>query len=120
MRLALSLFSALCIALALSSSAQISTGGGVGFSRIPQPHFQRVTTGAVGATSSAVVTLTWTIPFTDANYTVTCDVEDSTAATASLSVLHVESKVAASVGVRVNNTSAGPLTGTLGCIAIHD
>lgn len=81
---------------------------------------QRVTTGSIGATASSVVTLTWTSAFADANYTVNCDVEDTTAAVLSLSVVHVESKVAASVGVRVSNTSADAITGTLNCIAMHD
>lgn len=80
----------------------------------------RVSTGSIGASSSALVTVTWTTTFPDTNYTVVCTVQDSTAATASLSVLHVESKTASAITVRVNNTSAGALTGTLNVIAMHD
>lgn len=80
----------------------------------------RVTTGSIGAGGSAVVTLTWSSVFSDSSYTVTCSVEDPTTAVAALSVVHVESKVAASVGVRIVNDSAGSLTGTLNCIGMHD
>lgn len=81
---------------------------------------QRVTTGSITAGASSVVTLTWTSAFADANYTVTCSVVDTTTAAASLRVVHVESVVAASTGVRIENTSAGSITGTLDCIAMHD
>jgi hypothetical protein len=81
---------------------------------------QRVTTGSITNGTSSVVTLTWTAAYADANYTATCTVQDSTAATASLSVVHIESVAAGSVGVRVQNTAASPVTGTLHCIAIHD
>lgn len=91
--------------------------GGTGSSAFKH---QRVTTGSITAGTSAVVTLTWTSPFADANYTVTCSVEDSTAATASLVVVHIEAKAANTVQVRISNTSAGSLTGTLNCIAVHD
>lgn len=81
---------------------------------------QRVTTGAIGAGVSALVTLTWAVAFVDANYTVAVSVLDSTAAVASLQVVHVESVTATAVVVRVQNTSAGALTGTLQVIGIHD
>jgi len=80
----------------------------------------RVTTGSIGAGVSAVVTLTWTTAFADANYTVNASVLNSTAATASLKIVHIETQTAAAVTVRVENTSAGALTGTLHVIAIHD
>lgn len=97
------------------------TVSGLNAASIPGLKAQRVTTGAIGAGASAVVTVIWGgVAFPDANYTVIASVEDSTASTAALSVVHVETKVVGSVGVRVVNNAAGPLTGTLDCIAVHD
>lgn len=80
----------------------------------------RVTTGSITAGTSSVVTATWTTAFADTNYTVVASVADSTAAAAALRVVHIESIVAGSVGVRIENTSAGSITGTVDVIAIHD
>ena len=80
----------------------------------------RVTTGSVPAASSLLVTLTWAAAFLDPNYTTTCSVLDATAATAALRVVHLETQSASAVAVRVENTSAGALTGTLNCMAMHD
>jgi len=80
----------------------------------------RVTTGAVGALGSISVTVPWANAFTDTNYTVVASVLDSTALTASLSVVHVESLQVNSVNVRINNTSNVPITGTVHVIGIHD
>jgi hypothetical protein len=81
---------------------------------------ERVTTGSIAAGASALVTLTWAVAFADANYTAVASVLDATAAAASLRVVHVESVTAAAVGVRVENTSAGALTGTVQVIGMHD
>jgi hypothetical protein len=80
----------------------------------------RVTTGAIGPGASALVTLTWGVAFADANYTVNASVVDATAAVTSLQVVHIETVLAASVAVRVQNTAAGALTGTLNAIGMHD
>ena len=80
----------------------------------------RVTTGSIGAGATALVTVTWGTAFADASYTVVASVLDSTAALASLSVVHIESQSASQVKVRVSNASAGNLTGTLNVIALHD
>lgn len=80
----------------------------------------RVTTGSITAGSSALVTITWSTQFADANYTANCSVVDSTASTLALSVVHIETQNATTLAARVQNTSAGSLTGTLHCIAIHD
>lgn len=80
----------------------------------------RVSTGSIGAGLSALVTVTWTTAFADTDYTVVASVQDSTAATLSLVVVHIETKTAAAVAVRVENTSLGSLTGTLHVIAVHD
>lgn len=82
---------------------------------------QRVSTGAIGGGLSALVTLTWTVPFSDANYTVIAVVQDATVGLLSLSVVHIESISASAVVVRVSNTTvATPITGSLHLIAIHD
>lgn len=80
----------------------------------------RKTTGSIGGTSSALVTVTWTTAFADANYTAVATVLDATASTSALSVVHIETQSAAAVAVRVANTSGGNLTGTLNVIAVHD
>lgn len=74
----------------------------------------------VPASSSAAVTVTWSVPFADNNYTVVATAADSTGATASLSVLHIESVAADKVIIRVNNTSGSSITGGLHVIAMHD
>lgn len=90
-------------------------------SSVPNYKSQRVTTGEVGGGLSALVMLTWTAPFADANYTVIASVQDSTAGLLSLVVVHIESISASQVAVRVSNTTvATPITGTLHLIAIHD
>lgn len=89
-------------------------------SLVPMMKHQRITTGSIPATSSALVTLTWTAAYADANYSTTCSVVDSTSAAASLRVVHIETVSASAVAVRVENTSAGALTGTLNCMAMHD
>lgn len=80
----------------------------------------RVTTGSVAAGSTALVTVTWSTAFADANYTVQASVLDSTTTSLSLSVVHIESVVAGSITVRVLNNSVGSLTGTIHCVAVHD
>lgn len=80
----------------------------------------RVTTGSVNAGATALVTVTWTTAFADANYTVEASVLDSTTSSLSLSVVHIESVSASAVTVRVLNNAIGPLTGTLHVVAIHD
>jgi len=81
----------------------------------------RVSTGSVGAGASAAVTLTWTTTFADANYSVTCSLQDATASTSTIRLHHIESVAAASVVVRVvNDDGAVAHTGTLHCTAVHD
>lgn len=81
---------------------------------------QRISTGPIAALSSGLVTVTWADPFPTSDYTVSASVQDSTGATASLSVVHVEGITDTAVAVRVQNTSGGDLTGTLHVIAVHD
>ncbi len=81
---------------------------------------KRVTTGAISGGSSGLVVVTWDTAFADANYTPVVSVLDSTASTSSLSITHIEAKIAASITVRVANAAGGPLTGTLQALALHD
>lgn len=94
-------------------------GGGVNANGGGFKH-ARLTTGSINATSSAIVTNSWTTAFADANYTLTTSVQDATTALLSLRVVHIEALTATGVAVRVENSSAGALTGTLHLIAIHD
>lgn len=80
----------------------------------------RVTTGSVSAGSTALVTVTWTTAFADANYTCNASVLDSTTSSLSLSVVHLETISASAVTVRVLNNAVGSLTGTLHLSCIHD
>lgn len=96
----------------LSVGTGVSQGGGI--------KHARVTTGSIAAGASALVTLTWATAFANGNYTVNASVVDATAATASLSVVHIESITASAITVRVVNNSAGSLTGTVHAIAMHD
>jgi len=80
----------------------------------------RVTTGSIAGASTALVTVTWGTAFADDSYTVLASVQDSTATSLSLSVVHVETKSATQVQVRVLNNAAGALTGTLQILAVHD
>ena len=101
----------------LTASTLVVTGG---VSQSGGLKHGRVTTGSVGASTSALITHVWPTPFPDANYTVVASVVNSTASVASLRIVHIESVSAAQVAVRVENTSGSPLTGTLNFIAMHD
>lgn len=80
---------------------------------------QRITTGAITASTTTPVTWTWTLPFGDADYTPVCSVTDASnflAIVRSLSAL-----TANGFTINVQNTdSANDHTGTLNCIGIHD
>lgn len=80
----------------------------------------RVTTGSIGAGSTALVTLTWPAAFADANYTAQASVIDATTSSLSLSVAHIETVTASAVAVRILNNAIGSLTGELQVTAIHD
>lgn len=94
----------------LNVTTHVTQGGGL--------KHQRVTTGAIAASTSADVTLTWTAAFADANYTPSASVIE---ASASLRVIAIKSISATQVVVTVHNDDAGaPHTGTLAVIALHD
>jgi hypothetical protein len=102
-----------------ATSGPITIAGGLAADSGGVKH-SRVTTGSVSAASTALVTVTWSTAFPDANYTVEASVVDSTTTSLSLSVVHVESITASAVTVRVINNAAGSLTGTLHVVAVHD
>ena len=81
----------------------------------------RLTTGSIGASSSAAVTHTWTTAFADANYTVAISVVEADTDVLTLHVDHIESISASQVVIRVENRDAGAArTGTLHLTATHD
>lgn len=82
---------------------------------------QSITTGSVGASTYASVTLIWTTPFWDATYRVYASVLQSTTSQNTLRVHHVESLSATQVVVGVFNDDAGGAhTGTLHVLGIHN
>jgi hypothetical protein len=112
------------VSLSADVSGTLPTGnGGTGSTSLADGSnvkHKRVTTGSIAATTRADVTLTWTTAFADANYTATASVEDTSASGLGLIAERIRSKVAGSVVVQVFNQSAGPLTGTLDVVALHD
>ncbi len=97
-----------------SQDAFVNNNGG-GFKH------DRVTTGAIAAGTRTSVTLTWAKAFADPDYNVTCNVLDA-ATGGSLQGLVFErlrSVVVASVSATIFNPTAGALTGTLYCTAVH-
>jgi hypothetical protein len=82
----------------------------------------RVTTGSIGATTRREVLLTWPKTMTNTNYTVTCNVEDSTtpAGTQGLTFERIRTKSATRAGAVIHNPTGGAITGTLDCSADQD
>lgn len=67
------------------------------------------------------MTVTWTTPFADANYSVAAVMLEATASTSTLRVHHIESVAAGSCVVRVvNDEAVAAKTGTIHALAIHD
>lgn len=95
---------------------QINTGvtGGSGLTH------GRASTGSIAAGANVLVNVTLGNTMADTNYTVSVTIEDATTSASSLRLVHVESRSTTQVGVRVENTSAGAITGTIHVIAIHD
>ena len=105
--------------LRLTSTGKTKVGSGVSADGGGMKH-ARVTTGSVASSAAPLITITWTTPFADANYTVVASVLDSSATSLALRVAHVETITAEAVTVRLKNDGAGALTGTVHVIAIHD
>lgn len=80
----------------------------------------RVITNSIPGNSYALITVNWETPFSDANYTVQAQIQDTTNSNLSLQMVHIESVSPEAVKVRVYNNSTIPLTGTVHVIAIHD
>lgn len=102
----------------VETTAALRVGGGVTPNGSGLKHARVPIT--VAASSSALATATWANAFASTNYTVSAEVYDSTASTSSLTVQHIETIGTGGVVVRVQNTSAGSLTGTVHVIAMHD
>jgi hypothetical protein len=83
---------------------------------------KRISTGPIAPMTRTEVLLTWATTFTDTNYTVTCNVEDSTTAaeTQGLTFERLRTKSATEVGLVINNPTGGAIAGTIDCIAHHD
>lgn len=108
---------ALALTLAAATSVTFPTAGTlVSYREVQQAS---ATTGSVAGGGTALVTLTWPIAFTNTNYVATASVLDTTAAVASLSVVHIESQSATQITVRVTNAAVGAITGTVWAIALH-
>ena len=105
--------------LRLTSGGKVKVGKGISADGGGIKH-ARVTTGSVASSAAPLITITWTTPFADANYTVVASVLDSSATSLALRVAHVETITAEAVTVRLKNDGAGALTGTVHVIAIHD
>jgi hypothetical protein len=71
----------------------------------------------IAAGTTALLTLTWSTPFADANYTVTASVISN--ASPALTVTHIQSISATNVLVRVRNDAASTIGGTLHVIALR-
>ena len=100
-----------------ASGTVLVTGNGIGSLQT-----KRITTGSIGATTRADVTVTWSTTFADASYTTTCSVVETTvvAGTQSLVFERIHTVNNGSVVASVFNGTGGALTGTLNCTAIHD
>ncbi len=106
---------ALSLILAGATSIHLPTTGSLMWSQAA-----RASTGSIGAGLSAVVTVTWPVTFGNVNYTPVVSVLDTTASIAALSIVHIESQTATEITVRVLNSAAGALTGTVNAIGLHD
>lgn len=86
----------------------------------PRTETKRVSTGSVaGAGGTASVTVTWDVPFADANYTVAASVERDIVGD-DLRIQRIRSQTATACVVAVVNNSLTAQTGTLHAIAIAD
>jgi hypothetical protein len=95
-------------------------GGSLNYPDAIRTETVRVTTGSVAGASQAEVSVTFDKAFSDTNYTLMCQVEESTAATDTLKVLKIVSKSTTGCVVRVQNVNASARTGTLHVLAIGD
>lgn len=72
---------------------------------------QHVAVAPIAGGASALVTVTWTTPFDDTNYTVAATVQNAVASVQSLSVVHVESVSTSGVSVRIRNDDPSVASG---------
>jgi len=113
------------VTLAYTDLAQIFTAsqtqGSNGVAVSIHQH-KRISTGSIGSSTRTEVLLTWANTMNDTNYSVTCNIEDSTTAAGSqgLTFERVRTKSATQIGAVINNPTGGAITGTLDCTADHD
>lgn len=81
---------------------------------------KRISTNTIPGGGTGLILITWDNSFKDNNYSAVVSVEDATASSSSLRVVHIEAKNLGQIVVRVENTSGGTLTGTIDAIGIHD
>lgn len=95
---------------------------GTGGTPVTIHQHKRISTGSISPGTRKEVLLSWTNTMNDTDYTVTCNVEDSTSAagTQGLTVERIRTKSATQVGAVVNNPTGTAVTGTLNCSADHD
>lgn len=96
-------------------------GGVAGIGQTGGVKHQRLSTGVVTAGARVAVTVTWTVPFADANYTAMANVFDATsAAQAAFLCERIMAQDRFGVTVIVRNSNASNLTGIVYVIAMHD
>ena len=101
------------VAPAISVTTSVLQSGGL--------KHKRASTGVINRNTNASITITWTTPFLDSNYTVVASIIDNTSTGTGLSILHINTKSATQVVVHViNNDNTHDLTGTINLIAMHD
>lgn len=104
----------------VASTGVITVAGGVAANSGGIKH-QRTVTGTVAAGGVLLVTITWTTPFANANYTVSATVfENINTGAKGLSVEKIEDQTASVVKILISNASVSDLDGVLHVIAIHD
>lgn len=89
---------------------------------VPVIKHGRATLSGMAINTSVDLTVTWSTPFADANYTVTCTTANNTPSALAAYVDHVLPQTAASVIATVRNSSGAALATptVVNCIAIHD
>jgi len=81
---------------------------------------KRVSTGALLAGITTLITVTWDTPFADANYTCALTIKDSTGSSLALSIIHIETQTASAITVRILNSALITITGELHAVAVPD
>lgn len=93
------------------------TGGVIAGTGLQHKRIAMCTTAAI-ANGNCATTLTWAVPFADANYTASCTVDVPTNGAV---IAWFDTKVAASIRLTIQNSGHSLATSaTMDCIAMHD